>query len=609
MYKSLALGLGLALAFAGLAPAADDFDSAGWETNTNYYKGDPSAQKGGELRYYWSEFPVTLRTNGPNSNAMQTREIHGMMFESLIAIHPDNLETLPSLATHWKVSQDKRQFWFRINPAARWADGTEVTAEDVVASWEFRVWEEIKDPYSLILYRDSYEKPVAESKYIVSVKTKKLHWRLFLYFGGMDIYNAKELRSFKTGDEYLEMNWKLQMGTGPYILKPEDIKMDQALSIARRTDYWGENEPSSIGFSNFDKVTWIVIRDETIAFEKFKKGEIDYYYVSKAHRWRNECDFDEVKKGWVQKRKIYTEKPEGYSGFVFNMRKPPFDDRNIRKAFCHLFNRERLFDTLFYNEYDFLDSYWPGTIWGNPGNPKIRYNPRRAARLLEKAGWKDRNEDGWLVKDGKIFELELEYGWDPYTRIFSLLKEDIEKAGIKFTLKLIDPRTLATKMDAREFTIGWAGWGAILWPNPESSWMSDLADKETNNNWPGFKNAEVDKLCKEYDLEFDRKKQIEIVRKIDKIIFTEHPYALAWSANFDRILYWDKFGHPPTYFSRIGDSLSIKGSWWFDAKKKAALEEAMKTGAQLPVGDVVQKPFGEKKVGEEPADGDEGEKD
>ena len=48
-----------------------------------------------------------------------------------------------------------------------------------------------------------------------------------------------------------------------------------------------------------------------------------------------------VQKGWAQKRKIYNQRPVGYMGLAFNARVAPFDDRRVRLAFAHLFNREK----------------------------------------------------------------------------------------------------------------------------------------------------------------------------------------------------------------------------------------------------------------------------
>ena len=203
-----------------------------------------------------------------------------------------------------------------------------------------------------------------------------------------------------------------------------------------------------------------------------------------------------------------------------------------------LVNREKLIDKLFFGEYGFIDSYYPGGMWANPDNPKIRYNPRMAKLLLAKAGWKSRNKDGWLEKDGKPFVITLEYGDAGYTRIHKVIQEDLKKAGINMELKQIDRNTLMKKVGERNFTIHFQGWGAITFPNPVSSWDSELADGKDNNNLPGFKSAELDALCKDYDLAFDRGTQKRLIRRADGIIFRAHPYALAWSAGFNRILYF-----------------------------------------------------------------------
>ncbi|MBU2574773.1 MAG: extracellular solute-binding protein [Elusimicrobia bacterium] len=575
------------------APAfPQGFDPAGWETSGNYpLIGSTKAKKGGTLRYFWSSFPPTLRTEGPNSNLSTTSELHGLIYESLVGLHPETLEYMPGLADYWKTSPDKRTFYFHINPKARWSDGSPVTAKDVVATWKFRVRKDIKDPYSVMIWDGSFEQPVAVSPDVVSVRTKKVHWRLFLYFGGMQIYPAKEMSKL-TGEKYLEeYNWKLQMGTGPYELKKGDVTNQQSVTLTRRKDYWGKDERGSAGLYNFDKLNWQVILDEELAFEKFKKGELDYYVVSKAQRWAEEVAFDKIKKGWIQKRKIFTNTPQGFGGFVFNMRKPPFDDRNVRKAFAYLFNRERLIEKLFFNEYSFIDSYFPGGIWTNPDNPRIRYNPRMARLLLERAGWKTRNKDGWLEKDGKIFEITLEYGVPSFGRIHKVIQEDYKRAGIKMNLKLLDYSTLLKKVGERNFTIHFQNWGGLLFPNPVSSWGAELADATNNNNLPGFKNAEVDALCKKYDLTENREEQKRIIRRIDELIFRAHPYALAWGSNFSRVLYFNKFGHPEKYVSKIGDYRDIKTMWWLDPQKDKALAGAMAGDGELPVGETDQRPW------------------
>ncbi|MFQ5504252.1 MAG: ABC transporter substrate-binding protein, partial [Planctomycetota bacterium] len=386
-----------------------------------------------------------------------------------------------------------------------------------------------------------------------------------------------------------EYNWRMMPGSGPYMLKPEDLKKGQSMTITRRKDWWAEDKPLSKNTFNFAKIKFVPIRDRELEYEKFKAGDLDFFQVSRAQRWAEEIPKEKVvKQGWVQRRRIYNNSPEGFNGFVFNMRKKPFDDRRVRLAFCHLFNRELLMEKLFFNQYTLMDSYFPGRDWGNgAGNPQIRFDPARAEELLWEAGYRERNEEGILIgPDKKPLELTLEYESPAWTRIWLVVLEAYEEAGIKINLKLIDRSTRVKKIGDRQFRLHYQWWTGLLFPNPETSWRSDLADQKQNNNLPGFKNARVDELLTVYDRTFDRTEQKKITREIDSIIFNQHPYALGWYANFKRILYWDRFGHPPSYFTRIGDSAAkeIILTWWFDPEKEKRLDLAMEAGEALPQG-------------------------
>lgn len=583
------------------------FDPAQWSTSEDYpLIGDPKAKKGGMLTGAIEDPLPTLRAEGPQSNLTTLSNVHVLIYETLLGLHPTTLQYMPALATHWKFDYEAKVLRFRLNPKARFSDGSEVSADDVVASWEHVAgiyhrgdgsedasWSR-QDPYAEQLYGTSYEKPVAEDKYTVSVKMKEENWRLPIYFAAsMKIYPARYIRA--AGEDYLKgYQWRFVPGTGPYHMLPDDHVHQESYTLTRRTDYWGKDERWATGLYNFDRIRYVVVSEEALRFEKFKKGELDYYFVTRAQWWVEQTDFDKVKKGWIQKRKVYTKEPQGASGLAFNMRKPPFDDVRVRRAFAHLFNREKLMEKLFFGEYEFIDSYWPGSVYANPDNPEVRYNPRRAAQLLEEAGYKSRNADGFLVKEGsgEVLEVTLELGHPSLERIFTPVREDYENAGIKFNLKTIDGNALMKKVDERQFTLHYQPWGAILFPNPESSWGSDLADKPDNNNMPGFKNERVDRLCKEYDKEYEFSKRVTLIQQIDKIIFREYPYALGWYAPFERPMYWYRLGTPDTYFTATNRPDSdILSMWWHDPEKAKALEDAMKNDGQLPVGEVVQKPW------------------
>lgn len=590
------------------------FDPSEWITATDYPPiGDARALRtvtNVPLMLVWASYPPTLRTDGPNSNLMQTSQIHGLMYESMLQIHPETEEFIPCLANYWKIETDEeagtQTFTFRLDPTARWADGSEVTTADVYYTWWHRIQRDRKDPSNRMTYSEGFEVPEILDKYTIRVTTKKLNWRLFLYFGGMAIYPAKYIHI--PGDEYLEKyNWEFMPGTGPYVMKPRHLKKGQSLTLTRRHDWWAENEPWAKNTFNFEKVKYLVVRDREMEYQKFKKGDLDLFVVGRAQRWAEEIPGEEiVQKGWVKRRKVYNQSPQGFGGFCFNMRKPPFNDKRVRLAFCHLFNREALMDKLFFNEYEYLNSYFPGRDWGaGDENEFIDYDPDWALELLAEAGYKNRNADGYLVNEkGDVLEVALRYGTQSWERIWIVVQKYYRDAGVKLNLELIDPATILKTISDRQFTIHYQSWGALLFPNPETSWRSDLADKKANNNISGFKNERVDELCRRYNEIFDRAEQKEITREIDRIVYEEHPYALGWYANFARIMFWDKFGHPRTYLTRIGQVLTtdVILTWWFDPAKEKAMETAKEEDLTLEQGEIIVKPWAKPSDEEEAED-------
>ncbi|MBI4871348.1 MAG: hypothetical protein HY814_07250 [Candidatus Riflebacteria bacterium] len=343
-------------------PPPRPFDPKGWTRTEDFaLLGDPRAKrvvKDKPFVVIWQSYPPTLRTEGPNSNLQQTTQLHELMFETLVQLHPETLEFLPRLASHWKIETDQKNqrqiFTFRIDERARFADGSEVTAGDVYASFWHRTQDDRKDPMITMTFREGFHEPEILDKYTIRVVTKELNWRLFLYFGqSMFIHPAKEL--LITGKQYLEdYNWKFMTGSGPYRMKPGDLEKGETLTLTRRHDWWAENERWAKHCFNFHRIKYKVVREQELEYEMFKKDELDHFYVARAQQWVEELPKEElIQKGWIKKRKVHTKAPEGYSGLAFNMREKPFDDKRVRLAFVHLFNRERLMEKLFYKEYSF----------------------------------------------------------------------------------------------------------------------------------------------------------------------------------------------------------------------------------------------------------------
>ncbi|MBT3251586.1 MAG: hypothetical protein HN729_04080 [Candidatus Marinimicrobia bacterium] len=561
--------------------------------------GDPRAIKGGTLTSITSRFPATLRTIGQNSNYVENSTIEGLCYEGMITTHPTTLEFIPSLATHWKISDDKMTFWFRLNPKARFSDGTEVTSKDVVATYDLRMDETILFPSSQLVY-GKFDRPVAESKYIVSVKCQQLSWRNLLYFGSMSILPEHILRDLDGTDYLEEYQYKMMPGTGVYIIHEKDIVNQESFTLTRRDNYWDRDNPVNAYTSNFDKIKFSVVKDNrTIEFEKFKKGEQDFYVVAASREWIEDCEVDSldegatswpysIKKGWVKKRKIFSEKPAGTSGYAFNMRKWPFDDKRIRYAFSYLYDREKMNKEMYYNEYSMMHSMYSGSVYENPNNEKVLYNPEKAVALLKEAGYSNRNSDGWLVNDetGQILQFEISI-MTGSAYMVTPVQQMMKDYGIDMQIKFVDGNTNWKNLMERNYTVYMQNWSGLVFPNPETSLKSSLADEAFNNNISGFKNDRVDELLDEYDQSFDQARRVEIIREVDGIYSDIHPAAWGIVRNYQRMIYWDKFGYPEYMVSRYGgDYRSIYTYWWIDPDKEARLEKAMANDETLPQGDV-----------------------
>lgn len=567
----------------------------GWTTSDNYnYLGDPKAVKGGTITWSIPNFPPSLRAYGKDENSYYTRMMQRLVYESMLDSDPVNEDYTPRLATHWYISPDKRTYKFRINPHARWADGKPVVAEDVIATWKL-----MTDPTNLAgtseIWLESLENPVVESKYIVSIKSKKDGWIYFNMAAGFKILPAHIIGNL-SGKEYLEKyNYDVVPGSGPYYVQKEDVDKGRTITLRRRNDYWGEKERFAIGLNNFDVIKTDVVQDETLMFEKFKKGETDVYAFNRAQWWIEKSDFDEVQRGVVQKRKIFNQNPAGLSGLALNMRKPPFDDIRIRQAIQMLYDRKKFNEKLFFNEYKPTNSAFPATPYANQNNPVTEFSLDGAIKLLEEAGYTQKNSDGYRMKDGRVLELELPFTQASQERFLTIFQEDLKKAGIKLNLKQVDGTTNFKIGNERNFTMIMAAWAGQNPPSLDFNIISRTADDPNSTNWSGFKSKDVDKLAEKYNLEYDKKVRVKYVREIDSIFVAAQPYVFGWFADYIRLEWHNKFGMPKWIVCRFDDYYSsvevpIFQMWWLDPQKYDEYQAALTNKSKkMEVGETINK--------------------
>jgi microcin C transport system substrate-binding protein len=168
----------------------------------------------------------------------------------------------------------------------------------------------------------------------------------------------------------------------------------------------------------------------------------------------------------------------------------------------------------------------------------------------------------------------------------TVYQEDLRRVGIGLNLRLVTPETLFKLVMEREFDLVSLAWGGLVFPNPETSYHSSLADQDNNNNITGVKNARIDEIAEQYDRMFDLDERVAAIREIDGILAQEHPYILLWTSPFQRIGYWNKFGQPEGVLTRFGDYRDIASLWWIDPDREARLGDAMRdSSVQLEVGE------------------------
>jgi len=531
------------------------------------------AISGGNINIFGGQFPKSF--NYYLETSYTASEVFGLLYESLIGMDPITAEYTANIAKSWTISEDKKTFTFELDENAKWSDGKPISAEDVV--WTFNA---IMNPTNLTgphkISLAVFQEPEIISNKFVRFTTDTIHWRNLGAAGGFQILPKHAFE----GKNFNEQNTQFPIVSGPY--KLNEIKSGTLTKLKKRDDWWQAEYNRNKNIFNFKTITFRYYSDRVNAFEEFKKGTMDIYPVYTSRLWMQETSGDKFIKNWIIKQKITNHKPVGFQGFAMNMRREPFKDPKVRKALAHLVNREHMNKTLAYNQYFLHKSYYEDLYSETTpcNNPNYSYNPAKAKQLLKEAGWKI-NDKGILAKNGKEFKfkyLSRGPGFDKYLAIYT---EDLAAAGIKMEIEKKDWAAWMKDMDQFNFDMTTAAYGAGIFKDPESMWLSAEADRKGGNNLTGFKNVKVDKLIEKQKSIFNVSQRNQICREIDGILTDSCPYILLWNIKATRLLYWNKFGIPDTVLSKFGGESSILSYWWLDIDYSAELNDAIESDDSL----------------------------
>jgi microcin C transport system substrate-binding protein len=517
-------------------------------------------------------------------------EVGQLLYESLCERNAETWELEGRLAKSWTVSPDKLTYTFVLNPDAKWADGTPVTSDDVIFTYNT-----VMDPKNLtslfrLGYEASFEKVYAPDKQTVVFKAKNKRWS---NFSNAYTFTVLPKHEFEHGDFNKDFNISLPPGSGPYIV--EDVQPERFIVLKRRDDYWGKSLPQKQDMYNFERIKYKFILDDEIRLEALKKGDIDLAFPPTAKKWvewTQENPPYQVKQHWILAKKVYNDRPLGYSGFHMNMRRELFKDVRVRRAMAYLLNVKLINEKLMYNQYIPLYSYFPDFFNNDADLPHFGYDPEKARALLAQGGWDRVDSDGVLLnKQGRRFEVEFPYSSASLEKHLTIYKEDCAKVGIRINLELLSAAAYTKKVfEDHDFDMVWVAWGrGGRFPSVEDSWRSDRADAPNTNNIVGYKNPELDKLLDPYLEEYDIQKRIQILKKIDLILTNDVPTILLWYAPYVRFFYWNKFAMPDKVLKKYADTYSEDSyltNWSIDRGKLQALLQAVNGNKALPGEDV-----------------------
>ena len=567
-----------AIGAAGIAFAQNPFADAP----------DPIASEfavpGGAITYAAAAAPKSL--NPYLDNNVFSYQVFGSLYETLLSADPLTGDNAPGLARKWEVSEDKREFTFFLNPIAKWSDGQPVTAHDVL--WTFNA---IMAPSNqtgaakVALQTFTATPPEVIDDLTIKFTADEVHWRNLNAAGGFEIMPKHVFE----GRDFNKINTDFPVVSGPYRIA--EVKEGISITLERRSDWWGRALAANNGLYNFNRVIYRFFAEQDNAYDAFLAGEVDVFPVYRASIWVNRTSGRKFDNNWIVKRRIVNHHPTGFQGFAMNLRRPPFDDLRVRMALAKLLDRQRLNETLMFNQYFLQRSYWENLYDASNEchNVSIAFDPAGAAQLLDEAGWVLDPATGIRTNGEARLSFTFLTRDESSDKFLALYREDLRKAGVELKIERKDWAAWTRDMDDFNFDMTWAAWSGGVNIDPEGMWASAEADRPGGNNITGFKDGMVDKLIEAQRGIFDIGERNEICRRIDGILTDKVPYILLWNVDSTRLLYWDKFGTPATVLSKFGDERSLLAYWWFDEDSAADLAEAMTEGDILPARpDVVE---------------------
>ena len=436
--------------------------------------------------------------------------VEGPIFSSLVKIN-EALEFIPDLASTWEVSPDGLTWTFRLRKDVLWHDGRKFTAEDIKFTFDT-----ILDPKVNSVRRGNYiidGKPIrldVADKYTVRFILPR-PYAPFLASVSMGIIPRHILAGKETDMGAFSHS---PVGTGPFKFK--EWKAGDHVELVSNDKYY-------LGRPRLSSIIYKMIPDSNIELMALESGQIDTagippkdYKRIMAKKGINVFEYDSL---------LYI-----YLGL--NLKSEVFKDIRVRRALCYATDRDQLINLVFRGHAS--PAYAPNApiSWAYSDDVhKYAYDPEKADRLLDEAGW-SKHIGGYRHKDGKRLEFTvlINHGNKEREKAAIILQQQYKKIGVKMNVRIMEWSALLKIIDARkdpkDFDAVIIGWSLGIDPDPYSIWHS--SQYPGSLNFIGYNNPKVNRLLEEGRVTLSRSGRKRIYASMYKLITADAPYVFLW---------------------------------------------------------------------------------
>jgi microcin C transport system substrate-binding protein len=524
-----------------------------------------------------------------------------LIYDTLMVAALDEVSTeYGLLAQSVRHPADHAFVTYRLRAEAKWHDGTPVSVEDVIFSYE--------------VFKKNHPQLSAYYRHVVKAEKTAEREVTFTFDGP----GNRELPQIVGQLNVLPKHWwegtdsagrkrdvtattlEPPLGNGAYRIR--EFVPGRTIVFERVRDYWGRNLNVNIGRDNFDELRIEYFRDSTVALEAFKADQVDWRSENSAKSWATAYDFPAVKDKRVVLEEFDIRNFGIMQAFAFNIRRDKFKDARVRRAFNYAFDFEEMNKQIFYGQYKRISSYFEGTELAAAGLPQgqeleilqtvrdkvpaevftaeyknpvagnaeaVRNNLREAIRLMKEAGYDIRDRKLVDSKTGEPFNAEF-LASDPNSERFILFyKPSLERLGVTVAVRTVDDAQYENRLRQWDFDVITAVWGQSLSPGNEQRgfWGSQAADIPGSRNLVGIKNEAVDAMIDRVIFAKTREELVAATRALDRVLLWNHYVVPQWTYGKVRSARWDRFGRPDP-LPKYGLS-AFPTVWWWDAQKAA----------------------------------------